>query len=63
MCDCSPPSDKKEENAFGLPAVGQPVWVQCGGYRTMAYRDQDGKWRKLADGKKLTGNVAVIDET
>lgn len=31
-----------------LPPVGEPVWVECGTYRTLAYRDEKGVWRTVA---------------
>lgn len=43
------------------PGVGEPMWVKCGGFRTMAYRDEDGTWRLFSNGKKLEGQVEVIE--
>ncbi len=51
--------DEKNDKSRGLPPVGEPVWVQHEGYRTMAYLDKDGKWRKLYDGDELVGAVKV----
>lgn len=51
-----------EKGAGKLPGVGEPVWVQCSGFRIMAYRDEDGAWRILSSGKKLDGKVEVIRE-
>ena len=31
-----------------LPPVGEPVWVECETYRTLAYRDEHGVWRTVA---------------
>ena len=50
----------KGEEKESLPPVGEPVWVQCEGYRTLACRDENGVWRTLSDGKKLKGVVKVI---
>jgi len=36
------------------------VWVQCKGYRCMAYSDATGKWINLYTGKKVTDFVKVI---
>jgi hypothetical protein len=36
------------------PAVGEHVWVECGPYRTLAYRDQDGFWRAVATNEPVT---------
>ena len=38
-----------------LPPVGEAVWVQCGSYRTMAYRDAKGVWRNLGSDKEQKG--------
>ena len=48
------------QNGADLPPVNQPVWVQCEGYRTMAYRDKEGKWRNFYNDKEITGKVIVI---
>jgi GH24 family phage-related lysozyme (muramidase) len=45
-----------------LPPAGVPVWVRCEGYRTMAYRDKDGLWRTVGDGKVLTGVIGMIKD-
>jgi hypothetical protein len=44
-----------------LPRVGEPVWVRCDGYRTMAFLDDKGKWRNLVTREELTGVVQVIE--
>ena len=36
------------------------VWVQCKGYRCLAYTDTNGKWINLYAGKKLTDFIEVI---
>ena len=36
------------------------VWVQCKGYRRMAFTDKSGKWINFYTGKKLTDFVKVI---
>ena len=45
-----------------LPPVGEPVWVQCDSYRTMASRDKDGKWKNYIDSRDLPDDVKVIKE-
>lgn len=45
------PQSAPENN---LPPVGEQVWVQCGDYRTLAFRDRDGSWRAVATNEKLT---------
>ena len=51
------------EGGGGLPPVGEPVWVQCKGFRTKAFRDKAGVWRTLARQEVLEGVVKVIEET
>jgi hypothetical protein len=36
-----------------VPVVGEPVWVQCGNYRTLAYLDEKGVWRTVAKGEEV----------
>ena len=36
------------------------VWVQCKGYRCLAYADVTGKWINFYTGKVLTDFVEVI---
>ena len=36
-----------------LPPVGEAVWVECGGYRTLAYRDAKGTWRTVAKNEEV----------
>ena len=36
-----------------LPPVGEAVWVECGGYRTLAYRDPKGVWRTVAKNEEV----------
>ena len=52
---------KPESDPGRLPPTGSPVWVQCDGYRTIAYRDAEGKWRSVAKSEVLTGDVKVIE--
>jgi hypothetical protein len=41
-------------------AVGEPVWVQCEGFRCLAYLDDRGDWRALFDNTKLTDVIRVL---
>jgi hypothetical protein len=43
-----------------IPIYEELVWVQCKGYRCMAYPDAAGKWINFYTGEKLTGLVKVI---
>jgi hypothetical protein len=36
-----------------LPPVGEVVWVECGSYRTLAYRDAKGAWRTVAKNEEV----------
>jgi len=36
-----------------LPPAGEPVWVECGTYRTLAYRDAKGVWKSVAKNEPL----------
>jgi hypothetical protein len=33
--------------------VGEVVWVECGSYRTLAYRDAKGAWRTVAKNEEV----------
>jgi hypothetical protein len=39
---------------------GEPVWVQCEGFRCLAFQDKQGVWRAFYDRSKLPGPVKVI---
>jgi hypothetical protein len=55
----SPSPPKNTGGAAKLPPVGQPYWVRCEGYRTVAYFGEDGKWRSLHGDKELSGSVTI----
>ncbi|HUA68114.1 MAG TPA: hypothetical protein VMA13_06160 [Candidatus Saccharimonadales bacterium] len=42
-----------EKKESVLPPVGKEVVVQCRGFRCLAYRGRDGKWRGVFDQKEL----------
>jgi hypothetical protein len=46
-----------------VAATGEPVWVQCEGFRCLAYLNERGEWRTYPNGAKLSGMVKVIDES
>jgi len=50
------PKDKVQPAITSLP-----VWVQCKGYRCLAYQHPKGKWMNFYTGKGLTDFVKVID--
>jgi hypothetical protein len=49
----------KERTAEAAPEVGC-AWVRCGGYRCMAFRDKDGKWRGYYDRQELPEPVEIL---
>jgi len=54
-------SDTKNGQTSGLvPNHKDLVWVQCKGYRCLAYLDATGKWINFYTGKKLTDFVKII---
>jgi hypothetical protein len=44
------------------PAFGEPVWVQCDGFRCLACWGTGGRWRTFYDGKELSGVVKVLPD-
>lgn len=40
--------------------VRKPVWVQCQGFRTMAYMGQGGKWRNFSDDAEHEDSTVVL---
>ena len=54
-------SETKNGQISGLvPNHKDLVWVQCKGYRCLAYLDATGQWINFYTGKKLTDFVKVI---
>jgi hypothetical protein len=53
---------KPDTENSGKPMRSGPdvVWVQCEGYRCMAYIDAKGKWISFPNRKVLTDVVRVI---
>ena len=45
-----------------LPPIGEPVWVQCDGFRCLAYLDTKGAWRTFYDDSKLSGILKVLNQ-
>lgn len=58
------PFEKVEEDSVQTQrvAAGKPVWVQCEGYRCLAYLNHRGEWRALANNAKLTDVVRVLSD-
>ena len=54
-------SDTKNSQIRGQVSTDKDlVWVQCKGYRCLAYSDATGEWINFYTGKKLTNFVKVI---
>ena len=51
---------KKSQTIVRFPAYEDLVWVQCKGYRCMAYPDSTGQWINFYTGGKLTDFIKVI---
>ncbi len=43
-----------------IPNYSDLVWVQCDGYKCLAYTDETGKWMNFYTGEELTDIVKVI---
>jgi len=53
-------NDSTQEEETVLPPVGQEVLVQCPGFRCLAYRDGEGKWRGVFDKRELPEVLEII---
>ena len=51
----------KVPDSVKLPLSGQMVWVQCKGYRCLAFRDAQGKWVNFYSGEKLSDFIRVVN--
>jgi len=52
---------KKANPRYGpLPATGVPVQVQCDGFKSMAFRDKEGRWIDLFSRKFLPYVFGVV---
>ncbi|HXB59877.1 MAG TPA: hypothetical protein VNU95_09940 [Candidatus Acidoferrales bacterium] len=49
-----------EEKEGSSPFLREFFMVQCPGFRGMAYRNGDGKWRGAFDHRELPDNVSVL---
>jgi hypothetical protein len=52
-------SDKAQPPEKVRPS-GHMVWVQCKGYRCLAFRDEQDRWVNFYSGERLTDFVRVI---
>ena len=51
---------KTDQISIRVPTFEDLVWVQCKGYRCMAYVDATGQWINFYTGEKLTDFVKVL---
>jgi len=58
----NPQFHTKNDQTGGLVQTGLVlVWVQCKGYRCMAYADATGEWINFYTGKKIADFIEVIE--
>jgi hypothetical protein len=53
------PDKKSDEKISGSQTHGEPVWVQCEGFRCLAVRDKNGAWKTFYDGVPLSGAIEI----
>jgi hypothetical protein len=42
------------------PVLAVPVYVQCDGFRSLAYRDKEGVWRHFYGDQPIEGIVSPV---
>lgn len=52
--------EENDETEASLPPVGLNVWVQCEGFRCLAYRTKDGKWLTSFGNKEVKDVIRVL---
>ncbi|HKW30623.1 MAG TPA: hypothetical protein VJT54_14905 [Verrucomicrobiae bacterium] len=52
--------EEKDETESTLPPAGLNVWVQCEGFRCLAYRTKDGKWMTAIGNKEVKDVIRVV---
>ena len=62
MTDDVPASDDKNHGAIDRPASTIVAVVQCEGFRCLARREADNRWRDYHTGKELPKVIRVIFE-
>jgi hypothetical protein len=53
-------SEIKKKRKAELPPAYRQVLVQCVGFRSLAYRNFEGKWKAVADNKNLPKDVEIL---
>jgi predicted RNA-binding Zn-ribbon protein involved in translation (DUF1610 family) len=51
---------KQQREKAQVPACGEKAVVRCQGFRCLAYRAADGKWRSVHSGKELPEVLEVV---
>jgi hypothetical protein len=57
----APTLDKRDEKNEKLRPVAETALVQCHGFRCLAYRDKEGKWRSFHRPEEVLGVIKVLD--
>ncbi len=52
--------EEQDETESEFPPVGLNVWVQCEGFRCLAYRTKDGKWLTAFGNKEVKDVIRVL---
>ena len=52
---------ERGNNTEKLPPAGQTVFVQCEGFRCLAFRGRDGKWRDAFQKTELKGTIQILN--
>jgi hypothetical protein len=64
VADMDLPDKKPSKKSPGDQAQGngEPVWVQCEGFRCLAVRDRHGTWKIFYDGVPLSGVIKIVSK-
>ena len=54
-------NNSARHSEWASPFVHEFFMVQGSGFRCMAYRNQDGKWRGAFDNEELPGAIRVLE--
>ena len=54
-----PNADESRLQKPGAEA-GETYWVQCDGYRTLAVKGADGRWKSAHDHREVTGVIGFF---
>jgi hypothetical protein len=61
MSDTGPALNPNDPREDPLPPIGTNVLVQAEGFRCLAYRDRQGRWRDAFHQNELPGTIRVIE--